>query len=57
MSGAVVFAALGWVGEFVCVVVAGENSVASEVGGVDAASESFAEVGGDLMAVVEHVFG
>ena len=51
------FAAVWWRGEFVGVVVAGEDWLAAEPGGVDFAAEGFAEVGGDLVAVVEHVGG
>jgi len=34
-----------------------EDAVASEPGGTDLAAEGFAEVGRDLVAVVEHVRG
>ncbi len=48
------FAACGAVG---IVVSLGEDGLASEPGGADVAAEGFAEVGGDLVAVVEHVGG
>ena len=51
------FAALGWGGEFVGAVTAGEDGLAAEPSGVDFAAKGFAEVGRDFVAVVEHVFG